>query len=446
MVEKEPTTKDTTDTKGKNRDKDRIFYSGADPEGIQNLWGFLKNMRYHDLKIETQRQAPSNARTEGFAFLVRAGYITRDGDPSLLGEQALARLQEAAKGSADLFAELGLPVIQSEANEIFFSIPTGSVEILLCPSCGYSARRETAKFKKQALPSEPALPIEKVPTPECNTIEALANFLNIPKEKTAKALMYTRTSDGKFVFAAVRGDMQLSEAKLKKLVGEVRLATADEIAKSGAAAGYASPIGLKNTLIVVDDLIKQSVNLVAGANEAGFHLKNTNYGRDYKAKITADIVMASAGSSCPNCGKELIANQAEILKDENGFWFEDLLDAIAEVHHDDKGLTLPVSGAPFDVYLMQLPGKQVDTQAKAEEIYTSLQGEGIRVLIDDRAERAGVKFNDADLIGCPIRITVGEKNLKEGMVELKPRKSNKNELVLPAELAHTIQSLLKTTK
>ncbi len=403
-------------------------------------------MRYRDLKIETQRQAPSNARTEGFAFLVRAGYITREGEPSLLGERALARLQEAAKSSADFFAELGLPVIQSEAEEIFFSISTGSVEILLCPSCGYSARRETAKFKKQALPIEPALPMEKVPTPECHTIEALANYLEIPKEKTAKALMYTRLSDGKFVFAAVRGDMQLSETKLKKLVGEVRLATAEEIAKSGAAAGYASPIGLKNTLIVVDDLISQSANLVAGANEAGYHLKNTNYGRDYKAKITADVVMANAGNACTICGAELIANQAEILKDESGFWFEDILDAMAEIHHDDKGLTLPVSGGPFEVYLMQLPGKEIDTQAKAEEIYTSLQGAGIRVLIDDRAERAGVKFNDADLIGCPIRITVGEKNLKQGMVELKPRKSIENKLVQPADLAQTIHSLLKTTK
>jgi hypothetical protein len=118
-------------------------------------------MRYRDLKIETQRHAPSNARTEGFAFLLRAGYITREGDPSLLGEQALAQLAEVAKGSADLFMELGLPVIQSETDEIFFSTPTGSIEILLCPSCGYSDRRETAKFKKQALPTEPALPIEK---------------------------------------------------------------------------------------------------------------------------------------------------------------------------------------------------------------------------------------------------------------------------------------------
>jgi prolyl-tRNA synthetase len=403
-------------------------------------------MRTRDLKIETQRQTPSNARTEGFAYLVRAGYITREGEPTPLGQQALTRLQELAKGSGDPFVELGLPVIQSEIQEIFFSIPTGGVEILQCPACHYAARRETARFKKQALTSEPALPLEKVLTPECNTIEALANFLGIPKEKTAKALMFTRLSDGKFVFAAVRGDMQLSEAKLKKLVGETRPATAEEIAKSGAAAGYASPMGLENALIVVDDLIKQSANLVAGANEPGYHLKNTNYGRDYLAEVEADVVMANAGSACPNCGTALAADQVEVLKDETGFTFENILKALAEVHHDDKGLTLPASAAPFDVYLMQLPGKEIDTQAKAEEIYMTLQSAGIRVLFDDRAERAGVKFNDADLIGLPIRITVGEKTLKAGMVELKPRKSMENKLVHPDELTRTIQSLLKTIK
>jgi prolyl-tRNA synthetase len=403
-------------------------------------------MRYHDLKIETLRQVPSNSRTEGFAFLVRAGYMTRAGDPTLLGEQALSRLEELAKASSDLFVELGLPVFRSEESEVYFLIPTGEVEILRCPACQYADRRETARFKKQALPTEAALPIEKVATPDCNTIESLAGFLGIPKEKTAKALMFTRPSDGKFIFVAVRGDMQLSEEKLKKVVGDVRAATAEEIARSGAVAGYASPIGLKNSLIVVDDLIPQSYNLVAGANESGYHLKNTNYGRDYKAKVAADIVIANAGYPCPNCGAGLIAEQAEVLFDRSGFWFEDILDALAEVHHDDKGLTLPASAAPFDVYLMQLPGKGTNTRASAEELYTVLQFSNITVLFDDRAERAGVKFNDADLIGCPIRLTVGEKNLKEGMVELKLRNGTENQLVPPGDIAHTIRSLLKITK
>jgi len=403
-------------------------------------------MRILDLKIETLRQAPSNARTEGFAFLVRAGYITRDNGLTLLGEQTLLRLQELAKAGPDIFARLGLAVIRTEAGESFFEMPSGNAAVLQCPACRYAEQAETAQFKKQALPAEPPLPLEKVSTPGCNTIESLANFLGIPREKTAKALMFTRLSDDKFVFVVVRGDMQLSEAKLKKLTGEVRLATTGEIENSGAAAGYASPIGLRNALIVVDDLIPHSFNLAAGANEPGYHFKNTNYGRDYSAGIVADVARAGGGDACPNCGTPLNLLNAELLADDTGFNYEHVLAALAEVYHDDKGLTWPPAAAPFDVYLMQLPGREMDTQAKAEELYATLQSAGISVLFDDRAERAGVKFNDADLIGLPLRVTVGEKNLKNGMVELKKRKSIENQLVPAAEITQTIQSLLKTIK
>ncbi|MGA7193085.1 MAG: His/Gly/Thr/Pro-type tRNA ligase C-terminal domain-containing protein, partial [Anaerolineales bacterium] len=242
-----------------------------------------------------------------------------------------------------------------------------------------------------------------------------------------------------FIFVVVRGDMQLSEVKLKKLIGDFRLATSEEIVKSGAAAGFASPIELKDALIVVDDLIPESPNLVAGANEAGYHLKNTNYGRDYTAKIVADVVIANAGDACLNCESKLDLVSAKLLADGNEYQFENILYALAETHHDDKGLTFPKSVAPFDVYLMQISGKEMDTRSKAEEIYDSLQSAGITVLFDNRDERAGVKFNDADLIGCPIRITVGEKNLKEGMVELKPRKSKENKSVSIEQLVMEVQ-------
>src|SRR6185436_7649660 len=163
-------------------------------------------------------------------------------------------------------AQLSLPTIGNN-DEIFFSIASGPIEVAHCQNCKYTERLELARFAKTPLPQENELPLEKVLTPDCHTIEALANFLNIPKEKTAKALMYTRVSDNRFIFVVVRGDMQLSEAKLKRHVGDVRAATAEEIEKSGAVAGYASPIRLKDRIIVVDDLIPQSQNLVAGANE-----------------------------------------------------------------------------------------------------------------------------------------------------------------------------------
>ena len=403
-------------------------------------------MRFLDLKIETLRQAPSNARTEGLAFLVRAGYLTRDGELTLLGEQTVLSLRKLAEVDLDFLTQLGLVIIQTQAQESFFEISSGNNAVLHCATCHYADRAETAQFKKYALPAELPLPVEKVSTPDCNTIESLANFLGIPKEKTAKALMVTRLADNKFVFVAVRGDMQLSEVKLKNLVGEIRLATVEEITRSGAAAGYASPIGLKNALIVVDDLIPRSFNLAAGANEAGYHMKNTNYGRDYTAEFVADVVRAGGGDACPNCGNPLILLNAELLADNTGFYYDRILAALGEFHHDDKGLTLPYSAAPFDVYLMQLLGKEIDTKGKAEELYSSLQAAGISVLFDDRAERAGVKFNDADMIGLPMRLTVGEKNLKEGMVELKRRLSTENRLVPVAEITQTIQTLLETPK
>jgi prolyl-tRNA synthetase len=390
-------------------------------------------MKYRDLQILTQREAPNNARTEGFAFLARAGYVTRENSLTPLGEFAVKHLREIAN-SISFKTILSLLSINNDA-EIYFPISTGAMKVIHCPSCKYSERHELARFAKQPFSAEEILPMEKILTPDCNTIEALANFMGVPKEKTAKALMFTRLSDRKFIFVVVRGDMQMSEAKLKKLVGDFRQANAEEIIGAGAVAGFASAIGLrKDALIVVDDLIPQSPNLVAGANEAGCHLKNTNYGRDYSAEIVADIVIANTGDSCPQCGSSLELLDANLLRDESKYYFENILLALAEVFHDEKGLMFPKSAAPFDVYLMHIPGKEMDTLAKAEEIYNELQAAEISVLFDDRNERPGIKFNDADLIGCPWRVTVGEKNLKDGMVELKSRTAKANQAISISEI------------
>jgi prolyl-tRNA synthetase len=400
-------------------------------------------MKYRDLNIQTQRDAPNNARTEGFAFLVRAGYLTRENTPTQLGEVALNHLHKLSSEPSFL-SQLSLPTIGNE-NEIFSPIASGPIEVAHCPNCKYTERLELARFAKPVVGAthESPLPLEKILTPDSHTIEALANFLGVPKEKTAKALMYTRVSDNRFLFVVVRGDMQLSEAKLKQHVGDVRAATAEEIERSGAAAGYASPIGLKEALIVVDDLIPQSQNLVAGANEPDYHFKNTNYGRDYSAEIIQDLIQAKAGDACINCGNQLSVLSSISLATRKDYDVQNILLALAQTHHDGKGLTLSPPAAPFNVYLMQVPGKEMDTRAKAEEIYNNLQNAGISVLFDDREERAGVKFNDADLIGFPIRITVGEKGLKEGMVELKPRKEKDNQLLSLDKIIEKTKSILK---
>ena len=390
-------------------------------------------MKYRDLQIQTQREAPNNARTEGFSFLVRAGYLTRENVLTRLGEYASKHLRELGDVSLQ-----SLSTINSET-ETFFPVIPGNLEVAHCLSCKYTERLELAQFSKTELPEEEQLPLEKISTPDCNTIDSLASFLGIPKEKTAKAIMYTRISDGKFIFVIVRGDMQLSQTKLTAQVGDIRAATEEEIISAGATPGYASAIGLKDALIVVDDLILQSQNLVAGANEAGYHLKNTNHERDYSADVTADLIQAQEGDACINCGKPLSAIDVILLTDN----LENILLALAETHHDEHGLTLPYIAAPFNVYLMHIPGKEIDTQAKAEEIYNQLQSIGISVLFDDRDDRAGVKFNDADLIGCPIRITVGEKGLKEGMVELKLRKDKDKQLVPIDEIIEKIKPIFE---
>ncbi len=396
--------------------------------------------KYDSLSIQTQRDFPNNARTQGWGWLVRAGYLTRENQILPLGEKALTRLKALAHEDS-FFEKLRIPLLKN-ADEVFFESPVGAQEIAHCPHCGYAARREDAQTRKAPFSQEAPLPLEKVATPNADSIEALANFLRIPKEKTAKALMHTRLADGKLIFSVARGDMQLSESKLKKLVGDIRLATEEEIVRAGAAVGYASPIGLKEALVVADDLIPQSPNLAAGANQNGFHLLNVNCGRDYAPDLVADITLAREGDACSVCGAALLIRPADVLFSHGNFFFDKILFALAEIHRDEKGLTFPPAAAPFDVYLMHIVGKTLDTRAQAEALYQTLQNAGVFVLFDERDERAGVKFNDADLIGCPLRVAVGEKALQNGMVELKLRKEKDNILVALAELPKRIQTLL----
>lgn len=389
-------------------------------------------MKYTELKIQTQREAPNNARTEGFAFLVRAGYLTRENELLPLGELALEKLRNLPKESMTaFFSSIDLPILQGDFGRMFYLTELGKNSILKCKTCGYTDLAETASAQNFRIQTDAPLPIEKVHTPECNTIESLTKFLHVKEDKTAKALMFIRISDGKFIFIVMRGDTQLNLNKLKKQIGEVHPATSEEITSIGAVPGYASAIGIENALIVVDELIPHSINLVAGANEDGYHLLNTNYGRDYSADLILEIVQAQDGDRCIRCKEDCIClHKAELLVDRTGIYdFNNILLALAETHRDEKGLILPKSAAPFDVYLMHIAGKTINTLEKADEIYNALQNEGISVLFDDRDERAGVKFNDADLIGCPVRITVGEKNLKEGKIEIKARTDKANQLV-----------------
>jgi prolyl-tRNA synthetase len=378
------------------------------------------------------------------------------------------------------------------AHEFMFLTPIGEDTLLLCDACGYTANRQVARFQKVTSPPEDLKLMEKVLTPGCKTIEDLAHFLEVPTSKTAKAVFFIASiSEGeelieKFIFAVIRGDMELNETKLANAVQarDLRPATEEEIKAIGAQPGYASPIGLPDIShnsthekrrtpflqIVVDDSIPGSANLVAGANEIDTHLLNTNFPRDYSADIITDIAAAGEGAACPECNHPLreargveVGNlfklgtrysdalgctyldrdgqQKPVIMGSYGIGVGRLLACLAEAHHDEHGLVWPVTVAPFQVHLVLLRGKGLlQAQETADQLYASLEGSGIEVLYDDRDESPGVKFNDADLIGIPIRIAVGEKGLKEGKIEIVRRKDLKMEKVA---VENAVEAIIK---
>lgn len=392
----------------------------------------------------------------------------------------------------NIFRRCGLPVIAVKADvgmmggqlahEFMYLTPVGEDTLLLCDSCGYSANRQIARFQKPQAAAEEALPAEKVATPDTKTIEALADFLDVPKSKTAKAVFLVASipqgneTVERFVFAVVRGDMEVNETKLANALKakELRPAKEEEIRAVGAVPGYASPVDLKEALVIVDDAIPSSPNLVAGANEEGYHLRNTNYGRDYQAEIVTDIASAGEGSACPECGRPMRAVRGvevgnifklgtrysaqmgavyldhegtpkPIVMGSYGIGSGRLLACVAEEHHDEQGLSWPVSVAPYPVHLVLLGGKekQPEIAETAERLYTALKNAGMEALYDEREESPGVKFNDADLIGLPIRLTVSERALKSGGVEYKRRDRQEKSIIPLGEVPARVQAEIK---
>ncbi len=384
-----------------------------------------------------------------------------------------------------IFNRCGLPVIAVEsdvgmmggylAHEYMYLNPIGEDTLLLCDACGYKANRQVATFQKPAAPAEAPLPVEKVATPDAKTIAALAEFLGVPRAKTAKAvflmatIMEAQEEVQRLVFAVVRGDMELNETKLANAIQAkaLRPAVDEEIRAVGATPGYASPVGLQNVLVVVDDAVANSPNLVAGANEEGYHLRNVNYGRDFQATLVTDLAAAQEGDACPQCGVALreargveVGNIFKLgtrFSEALGAYFTDeqgesrpvimgsygigvgrLLACVAEHYHDEHGLIWPVTVAPYDVHLVALRGGF----EVADELYQQLQAAGIEVLYDDRDESPGVKFNDADLIGIPVRLTAGKRSLDQGGVEMKLRREAERSLVPLSDVVQSVQAAL----
>jgi prolyl-tRNA synthetase len=362
------------------------------------------------------------------------------------------------------------------SHKLIYPVAGGEETVARCRTCRYAADPQGARLAAAAPSDEALLPMQAVETPDCKTIAELASFLNIPTARTAKAVFLVANSAGegdRFVFAVVRGDTALNEQKLKAVLNAAALgpATEDEIRQAGAEPGYGSPVGLAGVLVVADSLAVHSPNLVAGANRAGYHALNVNHGRDYQAAIVADIAMAQEGSPCPRCGAPLALESGVALMemwqagdrlaqaveatylDAAGrahplalgryrVYVDRLLAALAEAHHDEHGILWPAAVAPYQVHLMTLGKATPEVTAAAERLYTDLTGAGVGVLYDDRDERAGVKFNDADLIGAPLRVAVGDRGLKGGTVEVKRRDQAEVRLVPVGELNAYVAAML----
>jgi prolyl-tRNA synthetase len=361
-------------------------------------------------------------------------------------------------------------------HEFLFLGGLGDDLVALCDSCGHAASGDAADFAKPAPPEEVARPLEKVATPGTDTIESLARYLEIPAERTAKVVFFFDRDNERVVLALVRGDMEVSEAKLARAVGARRLdpAEAEIIRKTGAEPGYASPIGLDSqdlVIVVADPLVARSANLVSGANQQGYHYRNVNFERDYSADIVADIAAVFDGAPCPACQEplrlktgvelgslhtfnpEYTSELEATFQDADGtlrplamgsygIGIDRLLGCIAEQHHDDRGLCWPIAVAPYPVHLVAITRGEEKNVKRVDSLYYDLQQAGIEVLYDDRDASVGVKFNDADLIGAPLRLTFGPKTLERGGIEIKRRDTDVADILAEGAVLEAVRALL----
>jgi len=330
---------------------------------------------------------------------------------------------------------------------------------------------ERAEFVKPAPEAADPLPIEEVATPSVASIEELAHFLGIPKSQTLKAVFYV--AEGELMFVVIRGDLEVNEVKLRNALkgAELRLASEAEVTQAGLVAGFASPVGLRGIRTIADDSILMGSNFVAGANKANYHLRNVNYPRDFTADLITDIALAQPGQACPRCGGALqtirgievghVFKLGSVFSERIGATYlgQDgverplimgcygigtgrLLAAAVEQNHDEKGIIWPPSIAPYHIYLCALSLDRPEVAEAAEGLYQALTEAGFEVLYDDRMESPGVKFNDADLIGLPIRLTVSPRTLRTASAEVKRRTEQEAELTPLGEVAGRLRELL----
>ena len=380
--------------------------------------------------------------------------------------------QSMAQAYRNIYRRCGLTALMAEADsgaiggkdshEFLLVTPSGEDTVITCPQCQYAANAEKARStiapSTDEAPLAP-LPIEEASTPGIKTISALCEFLGATEDHTLKAVFYM--TDGELVFVTIRGDLDVNEVKLKNALGtnEVRLATDEEVAAARLVAGSASPVGLQGIRRVADPSIQLGANFLAGANKPDVHLRNVNYPRDFEVDLLTDIALVQPGQGCPNCGTPMEAARgievghifklgsffsealgAQYLDQSGqlrpmlmgcyGIGVGRLLAAAIEQNHDDKGIMFPAPIAPYQVHLVGLNLSDPEVASAADALYQQLWDAGLETLYDDRIdESAGVKLNDADLVGLPVRLVVSPRNLRSGMVELKGRSESEATMV-----------------
>ena len=359
----------------------------------------------------------------------------------------------------------------SDSQEFILVADGGEDTIIVCAGCDYSANAEKAVFCIPELPNEDPEETTEVHTPGIRTIDELVNFLGISASKTLKAVFYV--ADGSLVFVVIRGDLEVNEVKLANVLGkppDLHIATPAEVAEAGVVAGSASPVGL-SIRTIADDSVRSGSNFAAGANRNDYHLQNVNFPRDFDAEIVTDIAQAQAGYACCYCDGELAqvrgievghvfklgthfteafeayypdqdGERHPIIMGCYGIGVERLLAAAIEQNHDDSGIVFPAPIAPYDVQLVALNTDVDEVVAVGDDLYERLESAGISVLYDDRHESPGVKFNDADLIGLPVRVVASRRNLNQGVVEVKRRDSSDATTVPLDDAVETVKALL----
>lgn len=341
------------------------------------------------------------------------------------------------------------------AHEFMYLSDVGEDTLIFCPDCGYAANQEVAERRLPEAELEAELPLEEVETPSAETVADVARALDVNPERISKSVAYwaqrSRDQAGELVLALVPGNSEVNLAKLRNATAalELRPATAEEIAARGGVAGYMSPLGLEGVTVVADEILANRRNLVTGANRPGWHVRNFNLRRDAPEAQIARLASVQDGEPCPNCpgtlqlrrgiefgnifqlGTDYSRAMGATYADEEGrerlvvmgsygIGLGRMLACAAEEHHDDRGLALPISLAPFAVALVAVGGRD-DVRATADSLYEALASGGVEVLYDDRDISPGVKFADADLRGMPLRVTVSPRSLDGGGVELKRR-------------------------